>query len=99
MHKKRKFRHLQKCTETAVYRYFVGFLILLSETVKKGCKALVKNITEMLVCLSIVGMVTAANAFDKDAINYTTAILFITILAVLIATLIKVKILERGGKN
>lgn len=99
MKKKRKFRHLQKCTETAVYRYFVGFLILLSETVKKGCKALVNNITEMLMCLSIVGMVAAANAFEENAINYTTAILFITILVVLLATLIKVKILERGGKK
>ena len=99
MHKKRKFRHLQKCTETAVYRYFVGFLILLSETVKKGCKALVKNITEMLMCLSIVGMVAAANAFDKEAINYTTANLFISILAILLVTLVRVKILERGDKK
>ena len=99
MHKKRKFRHLQKCTEITAYRYFVGFLMLLSDTLKNVAMGVLKNITELLMCLSIVGMVTAANAFDKDAINYTTAILFITILAVLLATLIKVKILERGGKK
>lgn len=50
--------------------------------------------------LAVAGMAVTANAFDNEAINYTTAILFILILVVLVATLIKVKILEsRGEKN
>ena len=90
----------QKCSETAAYRYFVGALIVLLNGLKNVCKRLIRHTTELLMVASILGMVAAANAFDKEAINYTTAILFIIILIVLIATLIKVKILEcRGDKN
>lgn len=90
----------QKCLETRVYRYFVGGLIKLLDMLKSGCKRLIRHITELLMVLSIVGMAVAANAFDSEAINYTTAILFVLILVVLVATLIKVKILEsRGEKN
>lgn len=49
--------------------------------------------------LAVAGMAVAANAFDNEAINYTTAILFILILVVLVATLIKVKILECKEKD
>lgn len=67
---------------------------------KNVCKRLIRHTTELLMVVSILGMVCTANAFDSKAINYTTAILFILILIVLIATLIKVKILEcRGDKN
>ena len=90
----------QKCSETAAYRYFVGGLLVLLDGLKNVCKRLIRHTTELLIVASILGMVAAANAFDSEAINYTTAILFIIILIVLIATLIKVKILEcRGDKK
>lgn len=90
----------QKCSETAVYRYFVGGLLVLFDSFKNVCKRLIRHTTEVLIVASILGMICAANAFDKEAINYTTALLFILILVVLIATLVKVKILEcRGDKK
>lgn len=90
----------QKCSETAVYRYFVGGLLVLLDGLKNVCKRLIRHTTELLIVVSMLCMVCAANAFDSKAINYTTAILFILILIVLIATLIKIKILEsRGEKN
>ena len=90
----------QKCAETAVYRYFFGALLVLLDGLKNVCKRLIRHTTELLIIASILGMVAAANAFDSEAINYTTAILFILILVVLFATLIKVKILEcRGDKK
>ena len=90
----------QKCSETVVYRYFIGTLLVLLDGLKNVCKRLIRHTTELLMVASILGMVCAANAFDKEAINYTTAILFIIILVVLIAMLIKVKILEcRGDKK
>ena len=90
----------QKCSETAVYRYFIGTLLVLLDGLTNVCKRLIRHTTELLIVASILGMVAAANALDKEAINYTTAILFIIILIVLIATLIKVKILEcRGNKK
>lgn len=90
----------QKCSETAVYRYFAGAMLVLLDGLKNACKRLIRHTTELLMVASILGIVCAANAFDIGAINYTTAILFIIILVVLIATLIKVKILEcRGDKK
>ena len=84
----------QKCSETTVYRYLVGGWLKLLDMLKKGCIRLIEHITELLMALSLVGIVAAAYAFDDKAINYTTAVLFITILAILIASLIKIKILE-----
>lgn len=89
----------QKCSKTAAYRYFVGALLVLLDGFKNVCKRLIRHTTELLMVVSILGMVAAANAFDSKAINYTTAILFILILIVLIATLIKVKILECKEKD
>ncbi len=89
----------RKCSETALYRYVVGFLITLLETVKDVLKAVLKHITELLIALAMVGMVMAMQAFDNNAINYTVCILFVLILAVLIVTLIKVKILESRGEK
>ena len=89
----------QKCSETRLYRYIIGFAILLLDCLKRGLKAILKHITETLMCISFIGMVIAFQAFDNNVINYTTAILFITVLGVLIATLIKVKILECRDKD
>lgn len=84
----------QKCSETVVYRYFIGAVMKLLEVIKKACKAIISYITELLMAISLIGMVVAYDAFGSGAINYTTAILFFAILAVLIVSLIKIKILE-----
>ncbi len=90
----------QKCSETVVYRYFAGALLFLLDGLKNVCKRLIRHTTELLMVASILGMVAAANAFDSESINYTVCILFMLILAILIVTLIKVKILEsRGDKK
>ena len=89
----------QKCSETAFYRYIVGFAILFLDVLKNFLKAVLKHITELFMCLSLIGIVVAAQAFDDNAINYTTAMLFIVILVVLIITLIKIKILEHKEKD
>lgn len=49
--------------------------------------------------IAFVSIIIAAQAFDNGAINYTTAILFITILAVMLVALIKVKVLEKRGEK
>lgn len=90
----------QKCSETTFYRYVVGFAILLLEVLKSFGKSVLRHITELFICFSLIGIVISAEAFDNNAINYTTALLFVVILVVLIITLIKVKILEsRGDKK
>lgn len=90
----------QKCSETRLYRYSVGFAILFLDALKNVGKAILKHITELLIIFAFIGMLTAGQAFENNAINYTVCILFMLILAILIVTLIKVKILEsRGDKK
>lgn len=89
-----KHLHNAELSETAAYRYAVGFMFKAAEIFKKGILSFISHITEFLMAVSLIGMATAANAFDDNAISYTVAILFITILAVLLASLIKIKILE-----
>lgn len=89
-----------KLSSTTVFRYIFGVILFLVETFKKLIMSVIKHITGLLMVFAFIGMIAAASAFENKAINYTTAILFILILAILIATLIKIKILEtRGGKN
>ena len=87
-----------KLSNTTVFRYVLGGILLIAETFKKLIMSVIKHITGLLMFFSLIGMVAAANAFENNAINYTTAILFILILGVLIATLIKIKILESKNK-
>ena len=90
----------QKCSETAFYRYVVGFAILFLEALKSFGISVLRHITELLIVFAFVGMFTAGQAFESNAINYTVCILFILILAILIVTLIKIKIFEsRGDKK
>lgn len=83
-----------KLSETAVYRYTVGFLFKAAEILKKGILLFISRITEFSTAISIIGIATAANTLDGNKVNYTSAILFITIFAVLITQLIKIKVLE-----
>ncbi len=90
----------QKCSETRLYRYTVGFSILFISVLKDMAKNVLRHITELLIVFAIVGMFAAGQAFENNAINYTVCILFMLILAVLIVTLIKIKVIEsRGDKK
>lgn len=88
-------KHAQdKATDSKIYRYTLGFMLLLKDIIVKTLKLAFKYITELLMVIALISMVVTLNAFDYGAINYTTAILFIAILAVLVVSLIKIKILE-----
>lgn len=88
-----------KLSETAVYLFIAGALICLWDWLKKGCKAIFKHFTELLITISFVGMLIAAEAFDNGAINFTVAFLFLLILIVLEVALIKIKILESRAND
>lgn len=85
----------QEGTKTPPYLYILGVLMKLTELIKIGCKGVLRHFTEALMVIAFVSIIIAAQAFDNGAINYTTAILFITILIALIVAFIKIKILER----
>lgn len=85
----------QEGTKTPPYLYIIGVLMKLVELIKIGCKGVLRHFTETLMVIAFVSIIIAAQAFDNGAINYTTAILFITILIALIVAFIKIKILER----
>lgn len=85
----------QEGTKTPPYLYIIGALMKLVELIKIGCKGVLRHFTEALMVIAFVSIIIAAQAFDNGAINYTTAILFITILIALIVAFIKIKILER----
>lgn len=71
----------------------------LTELIKIGCMGVLRYFTEALMAIAFVSIIIAAQAFDNGAINYTTAILFITILVVILVALIKVKILVRRANK
>ena len=85
----------QKGTKTPPYLYILGALMKLVELIKIGCIGVLRHFTEALMAIAFVSIIIAAQAFDNGAINYTTVILFITILIALIVAFIKIKILER----
>lgn len=96
-------KHLSKSeqegTKTPPYLYIIGVLMKLVELIKIGCMGVLRYFTETLMVIAFVSIIIAAQAFDNGAINYTTAILFITILAVMLVALIKVKVLEKRGEK
>ncbi|MEE1219542.1 MAG: hypothetical protein U0L20_06435 [Ruminococcus sp.] len=86
-----------KLSDTKVFRYTFGFMLLLGRILKSGALFVFYYSTEVLMVLSLIGMFVAVSAFESNAINYTICILFITILAVLLITLLKIKIMESEG--
>lgn len=89
----------QKGTKTPPYLYIIGALMKLAELIKVGCVGVLRHFTEALMAIVFVCIIIAGQAFDNGAINYTTAILFITILVAILVALIKVKILERRANK
>lgn len=89
----------QKGTKTPPYLYIIGVLMKLTELIKIGCMGVLRHFTDVLMVIAFVCIIIAGQAFDNGAINYTTAILFITILVVILVALIKVKILERRANK
>lgn len=81
------------------YLYVVGAAMWTGRMLLKCGKRLWEHINEFIMTLSFVGMIAAVQAFDDGVISYTTSILFVTILILLVMTVIKVKILENTEKN
>ena len=89
----------QKCSETAVYRYTVGFILAVANALKIALKFVLKHSTEILMVVALISMFVAGQAFESNLISIRICILFISILVTLIVTLLKIKILEeRRGK-
>lgn len=65
--------------------------------IKKILKKLFKHSTLFLTVISLVLVVGVNRLFEEKAINYSVAVLFTMIILVIIATLIKIKILESRG--
>ncbi len=89
----------QKCSETAIYRYTVGFILAVANTLKTALKFVLKYSTELLIVVAFIGMFVVGQAFDSNVIEIRVCFLFIVILMALIVALLKIKILEeRRGK-
>lgn len=89
----------QKCSETAVYRYTVGFTLAILNALKTALKFVLKHSTEILMIVAFISMFVAGQAFESNLINIRICILFISILATLIVALLKIKILEERGEK
>lgn len=87
----------KKKRSEAAYLYIIGALMFLLDKLKKAVVGLIKHITGLLSATLIIGCIIVANAFDRGEINFISALLFIIILLVLLAALIKIKLLESEG--
>lgn len=91
-------KHIKKAqdraTDSKAYRYTVGVMLVVGDVLKSGLLGVINHITELLMALSFVIMIVVCNAFDGGAINYTVTILFVTMLAIIVVALIKIKLLE-----
>ena len=89
----------QKCSETAVYRYGVGFILAILKALKTALKFVLKHSTEILMVITLISMFVAGQAFESNLISIRICILFVSILATLIVALLKIKILEERGEK
>lgn len=89
----------QKCSETAVYRYGVGFILAILKALKTALKFVLKHSTGILMVVAFISMFVAGQAFESNLISIRICILFISILATLIVALLKIKILEERGEK
>ena len=89
----------QKCSETAVYRYGVGFILAVAKGLKTALKFVLKHSTGILMVIAFISMFIAGQAFESNLISIRICILFISILATLIVALLKIKILEERGEK
>lgn len=86
-------------SDSAIYRYVVGFFIGAFDLMKKCLMFTLIHSTDILMVVAFIGAIIAACAFESNAINFTVCILFITILLAWVAALLKIKILEDRGDN
>ena len=90
----------QKCSDTAVYRYIVGFIFATSSAFKTALFFALKHSTEILMVIALISTVIVTQLFEANAISFAVCIFLIAIIIAWILTLIKIKILEskRGEK-
>lgn len=92
-------KHLLKSEKTPIYLYIIVAVMRLAELLKIGIKAILRHITESLIVMSFVGAVMAAQTFDNGEVDGVTALLVIAVFVILAMALIKIKIIEIGGKK
>ena len=90
----------KKCSDTAVYRYIVGFILASTDIIKKIFILAVKYSTEILMVIAFISILIVTQLFEANVISFAVCIFFIAILLAWALTLIKIKILEsqRGDK-
>ena len=88
-----------KLSDTTVYLYIAGFIMMLSDVIKRGVKAILMHLIEIFMVIAIIGEYAVAQAFGDGAINFVAAMIFIAILGVIAITLIQIKIFKDGGEK
>ena len=86
-----------KLSDTTAYLYIAGFIMMLSDVLKRGVKAILMHLIEIFMVIAIIGEYAVAQAFGDGAINFVAAMIFIAILGVIAITLIQIKIFKDGG--
>lgn len=83
-----------KLSASAAYRYIIGALLAIVALFKKGIKAFLKHSIEILTAAAFVGVIIATNLFDSGIVSFRMVVLLMLILAVLVCTLVKIKIFK-----
>ena len=83
-----------KLSDTTAYLYIAGFIMMLSDVIKRGVKAILRHITDCLIVITFVGTFVIAQAFDSGIINSAATLIIMAILMIVFCVLIKIKILE-----
>lgn len=86
-----------KLSDTTAYLYIAGFIMMLSDVIKRGVKAILMHLIEIFMVIAIISEYAVAQAFGDGAINFVAAMIFIAILGVIAITLIQIKIFKDGG--
>ncbi len=88
-----------KIADSAAYRYIFGALFALIEITKISLKAFFNHLIEIFIAAAFILYIITAQAFDNGEIDGVTALLVIAVFVILAMALIKIKIIEIGGKK
>lgn len=77
-----------------ILRYLGGATLWLGDKIIVVAKKLLEQCNLIGIVTCVIGMIAACNAFDNNNINYITLMLFIIVLGLLMAALIKIMRLE-----
>lgn len=88
----------QRVSDTRGFLWVYAILAAIPKIIKILLLILWKHTTEIITAAALIGMILVYRALEGGALEYTPAVLFVGILAALIAAMIKIKILEAKRK-